>query len=209
MTKFLAVKPQKEEVLPLEAFNYVVSNFHFTTNESECLVSPFVVITDGRDILAYVNEQDEVEVGFSTVVEKPTGVHFRNTPDLFHQAVEDRIREFFFEIFDSAEVVETTESKYLFSEWGKNNKYLSLLCTQKGGYTFNQSKFLPVYFVKINYKDTTHLTLNKFTPQLTQIPVREFVQTGAAAYKLGFMSKAFLIWLSTGEILFPVSDFQL
>jgi len=217
--KLLGVKKPNREFSPIENFQYVQNHWTFLQDgiqhDNYATITPFVVITDGKNIIISEDEM-EAEIGFRFFIEKPPGLWKHNIEN-FSTIIENGIREKLFEVFDNIEVkinnhlhvtLINSHSSWKTLKYNKNDKendLLKLISTNRGGFNYSGNKFLPIYFLKISSEKLT-----KFYPrtklQLMTIPIEKFIKTGLIDFpRLGFMSKVALVWMRSGEILFPVN----
>ena len=200
--------PDCENQTPLELFQYVQSNWTFLEEKDNraCFVCPFVIITDGQNIMIFDDSNNGVEIGFKIYVEKPTGWFIKKDAEHFNKIAEKTIIDKFSEIFQYFTIKDlgAINPEKIFSI---SHPDIELVSTNRGGFNYVKKKFYPIYFIVFPKNKTINFFPTNPEYQIKTIGIQSFIKTGLIDYPmLGSISKASLIWISSGEILFPINN---
>lgn len=133
--KYMACNTLNGEFVPFQAFQEAQNSFYFAKKDLDvCYVTPYVIVTDGHDMLVRENDGGSIQVGWRYKVNRPNVWSVPNTPEEFNKIVEEDIKKHFISMWKKI----TTDI---------NN--ISVHTTNRGFYSLNQKRFYPVYFISI------------------------------------------------------------
>jgi hypothetical protein len=205
MKKYLATIPLTGEDVALQVVIDAQKNYFFAgkTHPKACFVTPYFIVTDGKDILCYDNENGEVEIGFTHLIPKPNKVLFRKNTDLFDSLVKTSIKERFNDLFPEIKTT-TINREGNFQQSSLPDKFIHVHPTTRGGYSLDRKNIYIFYFVVLPNTRLVKLIPGKNTPVCISESLKDFTRIGLAKYKLSFISQAALVMIGLGEIITPI-----
>ncbi|MHA2009841.1 MAG: hypothetical protein ACXADW_02810 [Candidatus Hodarchaeales archaeon] len=206
--KYLAIEPFEGECLPLQAFQHAQNHFSFVKEKESltCYVAPYVITTDGKDIMYHQSSNGSIDIGFQFLVPKPNTVK-NKTPEEFSLIIESEVERNFHEIFSRILTREGTECVNPDEPIGSlieiDKKFINVHSTNCGLYNLTKRKFCPIYFVVLPNDRIISFETAQDTPKYYTTDFRVLL-----AYlnktNMTFLAKSIIQTIQSGDILFPI-----
>ncbi len=186
--KYMACNTLEGEFVPIQAFQEAQNSFYFVNKDKdECYVMPYVVVTDGHDILVRENSIKNVDVGWRYNIRRPNGWRIGSSPEQFNKIVESGIKKCFLSMWKEIK--------------GAQQEEIKLHASNRGFYSLNRRKFYPVYFITIPNNKPVNLI---FKDQPTCFPIRiSKLATDHQSLPTTFAARKVMEMINGGEIILP------
>lgn len=186
--KYMACNTLDGEFVPFQAFLEAQNSFFFAKKDSDvCYVTPYVIVTDGHDMLVRENKAGNVDVGWRYRINRPNSWSVPKTPEKFNKIVEEGVKKHFLSMWQRVDNVESDA--------------ITVHASNRGFYSLNRRKFYPIYFLSIpNDKPVNFI----FKNQQTCYPI----MIGKLAADHGslpttYAARKIMEMINAGEIVLP------
>lgn len=133
--KYMACNTLDGEFVPFQAFQEAQNSFYFAKKDLDvCYVTPYVIVTDGHDMLVRENDTGNIQVGWKYSIKRPDKWRIPNTPEHFSKILEDGLKKRFLDMWEKI-TIDTNKIK--------------VHASNRGFYSLNRKKFYPIYFISI------------------------------------------------------------
>lgn len=208
MAKKMVIPRREKEDIPLEVFKYAKDNFSFADigDNELSYVQPYVIATDGKDILINENKDGALELGWRFDVEKGKGT--------FEDIVENSIFKGFFGLWKSIEVSKTGPQEVCYKNGRAQKKGaeyaalkrsdLSIHATERGAFSVTKRKYCPIYFLIVSNNYAINF-INHTDKKQNCVPFSlSWIATQHSSIPLSYMSQKIIKMIRSGEIIMPI-----
>jgi hypothetical protein len=189
--KLLAIKGHILENNPQEMYKNLLDNCCFVKDNdtTACFVTPYYIITDGRDIII-TEKLDCVENGFSCYIKKPKG--FFVCKDL-EELAENAVIEDLNENFPNMKAENGNESE----------SFIKIHHTFTAQYNFNRTNLIVFYVALLPGNKTINIQPADFL-KCNPVDLKQLVRN-TFDFKLSHISNIVNTMIISGQITFPIS----
>jgi hypothetical protein len=199
-----------------ELFHLTQSRFFFSRNNNKyAFVKPYCIITDGYDLIGFISNSAQIDIGISFEVNRPKKLFIKKTPVNFGNIIEQAVTKKFFDIFEvvhASNVLETNNSpviedkQYVLRPIKFSGELLNIHKTFKAIYSIDKKSIYIPYFVILPNLHSIRLKLKDENYQIAPIPIVDYLKTGLTKYRnrMHYVSMAISFMLAVGEIMLPI-----
>lgn len=211
----MACRALNGEHMPIQAFQEAQNGFFFTEdNKDVCYIAPYMIATDGNDILAWQREEDSLlEIGWRFFIEKESSWWpWTKQPD-FDTLVEEGVKNAFFNIWKDIKSYKKIPTEIQYNKDGivrVGAEYTSLSedilhvhSTNRGTYDVTRKFFFPIYFVVLpNHMPVSLVPIGEDKPC---IPIEfRWLAANTDNIPMSFEAKKIMDMIKAGDIILPV-----
>lgn len=159
-------------------------------NNKFCFITPYVIMMDGTDVCCFVDNHNNLQVGQSFPVRKPTWFYRRN-PAGFDKIIGPAITKNFFNEYDS----NLTKEDY------------SLICTSRAIYSLDNKLLCPIYFM-ILPNDRPVKLARKDGTVVVPVSMKECFEEGGAIKSANYLTKIVGHLVAAQDISLPIFSYK-
>lgn len=208
--KCLAMKIPPREIGTEELFNSLKNSPIFIENEDAnySLIMPYIILTDGKEIVVYENKDGEVELGIKCLIKKAQSAPKGSTnfvEDTIQAGVLRGLRLYFSEIntregMDKPNKPNEPPGIELMLDSGD----IGVHCTGHAITSLDRKYVIPIYFLIFPNNRLVKLKPYPDLPQFKTAYINAIVKSGLAKYKLSTIAKKILVLIGTGNLVLPI-----
>lgn len=197
---------------PLEVFSSVEQNFTFIEEgrNDATYITPYLIVTDGKNILVRVKRDDTTEIGWSFLIDKPLSV--QKGP--FAEIVEPAIIRSFWSYWKAIKVNETPPQRIKYegdkvekvgaSYRGLRKHQTSIHCTKRGVFSLNRGRYSPVYFLILPSTSTINFIRDFDDGEYVRVIPYSSIGDLGRTISYSYQSRKIIDKIRSGEIIKPI-----
>ncbi len=187
MPKYLVVK-KKDMEQASNIYPFIYNNYYFTRHPDHrhSIIVPYVIMTDGSDVIMFETPELKLNIGFECPIEK-SSFFFHKTPDNLQKLIQEEILMKFDEMF--------SETNFPLTE-------MVIHPTYKCAFSLDKQKIYLIYFLvlpsnkTIKFKPLKNLRLNIF-------PYADSVKIGLTENQSDLITKVVSFLIISEQIGLP------
>lgn len=213
--KCMACKPPSGDHRPFEAFREAQKTFYFANpgTKNTCFVAPYVLVTDGKDILCrYASgDRSHVDIGWKFPVMQNKAVKD------FDLLIEEGIKERFISLWNGVRTMSHKPKKIDYKEEGRIAKpgvkyidlpddQISVHATNRGCYSLNKKRFHPIYFIVVpNTRPVNLIPADQDPENKPAYPIHlQSLASDFNSMPLTYTARKIMEMITSGEVVLPI-----